>query len=87
MGEMTMSFPPALRRWIEQRIADGRFADEADYFRDLVRRDQDGALPETPEEIAWVREQVAIGLASGVCERDAFDVLNEIKAKRDSRRA
>ena len=90
MGEMTFDFPPDLRRWVEQRLAEGRYVDEADYFRDLVRRDQEGLLPEeeeTPEYVAWVREQVAIGLASGVCEKDAFEVLDEIRAKRESRRA
>lgn len=87
MGAMTYDFPPDLRRWVEQRLAEGRYADEADYFRDLVRRDQEGVLPETPKEIAWMREQVALGLASGVCEKDAFEVLDEIRAKRESRRA
>lgn len=84
MGEM--SFPPDLRRWIDARLAEGRYADEADYIRDLVRRDQEGLLPETPEDVAWVREQVAIGLASGVCDRDAFEVLDEIRANREARR-
>ncbi len=94
MGEMTSDFPPGLRRWIEQRLAEGRYADAADYIRDLVRRDQEGLIgeaaentaAETPEDIAWVREQVAIGIASGVCEQNAFEVLDEIRATRESRR-
>lgn len=45
MGEMTFDFPPGLRRWVEQRLAEGRYVDEADYFRDLVRRDMKGAMP------------------------------------------
>ncbi|MFO6446204.1 type II toxin-antitoxin system ParD family antitoxin [Erythrobacter sp. NE805] len=95
MGEMTFQFPPALERWIEAQVAEGRYADAADYLRDLVRRDQGGLLPgmelshasETPEYIAWVREKVAEGLASGVCEEDAFAVLDEIVANRKARRA
>jgi antitoxin ParD1/3/4 len=89
MGEMTYDFPPALQRWIEQRLAEGRFANEADYFRDLVRRDQEGLLPEeadTPEYVAWVREKVAEGLASGVIHRDPRDALDEIVATRHARR-
>jgi len=94
MGEMTFNFPPALMRWIEAQVAEGRYADAADYLRDLVRRDSEGLLPEleedsaeeTPEYIAWVREKVAEGLASGVCDKDAFEVLDEIVANRKARR-
>jgi len=94
MGEMTFNFPPALMRWIEAQVAEGRYADAADYLRDLVRRDQGGLLgepeldpaEETPEYVAWVREQVAIGIASGICDKDAFEVLDEIRATRESRR-
>jgi antitoxin ParD1/3/4 len=95
MGDMTSNFPPALMAWIEARVAEGRYADAADYLRDLVRRDQNGVLGsaaenfaagETPEYIAWVREMVAEGLASGVCEEDAFAVLDGIRANRKARR-
>ncbi len=94
MGEMTFNFPPALMRWIEAQVAEGRYADAEDYLRDLVRRDSEGLLgesepdpaEETPEYIAWVREMVAEGLASGVCEKDAFEVLDEIRANRKVRR-
>jgi antitoxin ParD1/3/4 len=94
MGEMTFNFPPALQRWIEAQVAEGRYADAADYLRDLVRRDQNGLLgdadeafaKETPEYVAWVREQVAEGLASGVLHRDPRDVLDEIVATRHARR-
>ena len=86
MGEMSFSFPPDLQEWIAARVAEGRYADASEYLRDLVRRDQEESVPESPEYIAWVREQVAIGLASGVCEKNAFEVLDEIRASRASRR-
>lgn len=90
MGEMSFTFPPDLESWIEARVAEGRYADAADYMRDLVRRDQEGLLAppaedtaeETPEYIAWVREQVAIGLASGISDKEAFAFLDELKAGR-----
>ena len=78
MGEMTFDFPPELHRWIEMRLAGGRYADVADYLRDLIRRDQDGLLPETSEDIAWVRERVAEGFASGRVEAEPENVLEEI---------
>ncbi|QYU70551.1 hypothetical protein J4558_10715 [Leptolyngbya sp. 15MV] len=91
MGEMSFDFPPDLRRWIEEQVAAGHYADASDYVRDLILRDRldranEAAAEETPEYIAWVREKVAEGLASGVCDKDAFAVLDEIRAKREARR-
>ncbi|HEX7712348.1 MAG TPA: type II toxin-antitoxin system ParD family antitoxin [Sphingomonadaceae bacterium] len=83
MGEM--SFPPDLRRWIDIRLADGRYADEADYFRDLVRRDQQGLLPDSPEEIAWLREQIAEGEASGISDERPETIIDNIIARRRAR--
>lgn len=93
MGEMSFTFPPDLENWIELRVAEGRYADAADYMRDLVRRDQEGFLPEcgsdgaeTPEYIAWIRERVAEGLASGWVNAEPEDVIEEIIAERRARR-
>jgi len=84
MGEM--NFPPEIRRWIAARLTEG-YADEADYFAELVRRDMARAAgTESPEEIAWVRAKVEEGLASGICEKNAFEVLEEIRASRKARR-
>jgi antitoxin ParD1/3/4 len=86
MGEMSFDFPPELRRWIEVRLAEGRYADAEDYVRDLIRRDQEGLLPETPEDVAWLREKIAEGLASGIVDRDPRDVIEDIIAERRARR-
>jgi antitoxin ParD1/3/4 len=84
MGEN--SFPPEIRQWIADRVAEG-YADEADYLAELVRRDMaEAAWPETPEDIAWVRAKIEEGLASGICEKDAFEVLEEIRTNRKARR-
>lgn len=80
MGEI--SFPPDIRRWIAARLSEG-YADETDYLIELIRRDMaEAAWPETPEEVAWVREKVAEGLASGVSEQDPFEFLAELRAGR-----
>jgi antitoxin ParD1/3/4 len=39
MDTIEIDMPPELQRWIDQRIADGRFVDAEDYLRHLVRRD------------------------------------------------
>lgn len=91
MGEMSFDFPPDLRRWIETRLAEGRYADAQDYLRDLVRRDQEGLLPgreadeESPEYIAWVREKIAEGEASGIAEGDPREFIQSLIARRRAR--
>jgi antitoxin ParD1/3/4 len=83
MSQLNVTMPDALRKWIEFRVAEGRYANASDYVRDLVRRDQDSALDETE----WLRGLIAEGLASGVLEKDASEVLREIMAERPARRA
>jgi antitoxin ParD1/3/4 len=88
MGDMSFDIPPDLRRLIAERVEQGHYADPADYIRDLIRRDeaQSAAEQETPEYIAWVREQVVVGLASGVVDAEPEDVIEEIIAARRARR-
>lgn len=84
MGENT--FPPEIRQWIAAQVSERGYADEDDYLLELVRRDMAETPAETPEYIAWVREKVAEGLASGICEKNAFEVLEEIRTARKARR-
>lgn len=89
MNKVTTDFSPDLEQWIALRVAEGRYEDAGDYLRYLVERDRDGLVAEpeeeSPEYIAWVREQVAIGLASGVCEQDPFEFLQELRQGRHDR--
>lgn len=77
MSQLNVSIPPALKTWIDGRVTEGRYSSASDYIRDLVRRDQDAAR----EETEWLRGLIAEGLASGVVEKDASEVLREIMAE------
>ena len=81
MSQLNVSIPPALKSWIDVRVAEGRHSSASDYVRDLVRRDQESAGDET----VWLRGLIEEGLASGVIEKDAKDVLREIMAERPAR--
>jgi len=84
MGEM--SFPPEIRQWIAARLADGGYADEADYIVELIRRDmQDAAFPGTPEDIAWVRAKIEEGEASGISNERPETIIENIIARRRAR--
>ena len=80
MTDLSFSLPPDLARRVETRIAEGEFADAGDYLRELVQRD----LAEADEETTWLREQIEIGRASGVIDKDAMEVVREIIAELDA---
>ena len=83
MGEMSFDFPPELRRWIEVRLAEGRYADAEEYVRDLVRRDQERASL-WEEDTARVRLLIEEGEASGISEEDPFELIERLIAKHKS---
>lgn len=77
MSDLTVTMPPALQSWIEARVAEGRYADAADYLRDLVRRDRAHAT----DDVAQLRSMIEDGLASGIDERHPEEVLREVMAR------
>lgn len=74
MATHTVTMPPALLAWIETRVAEDGYIDASDYICDLIRRDR-------ADEVAWVRAKIDEGLASGIVDRDGFEVLEEIIAE------
>ena len=40
MATMNISLPEQMRTWIETQIESGLYANNSDYVRDLIRRDQ-----------------------------------------------
>lgn len=81
MPQVNLSLPPALKSWVDAKVAQGRYSSVSDYMRDLVRRDQESAMAETE----WLRELVAEGLASGVIDEEPEAVIEHIIARRRAR--
>ncbi len=77
MTQLSVSMPPALQTWVDARIAQGAYADAADYLRDLVRRDQ----AQSADDRRWLKAMIDEGLASGVLEEDADTVIDAIIAE------
>ncbi|AOG01266.1 MAG: ribbon-helix-helix domain-containing protein [Blastomonas fulva] len=77
MAELTISIPPALKTWVDARVAQGLYSDAADYVRALVRRDQEQAA----EDSAWLKAQIDEGLKSRVLDSEPEDVLDAIMAE------
>jgi antitoxin ParD1/3/4 len=76
MAQMNISVPDGLKCWADKRVSEGRYADASDYVRDLMRRDQEHA-----QEVAWLQSEIDDGRASGIIDRDASEVLDEIMAE------
>lgn len=74
---MSFAMPPGLGTCVDAPVAQVRYADAGDYLRDLVRRDLEAAA----DDRAWLRAMIDEGLASGVIDRDAQDVVDEIIAE------
>ena len=75
MTQLTISMPEALQQWVDMRVAQGSYADAADYLRDLVRQDRQS------DDRRWVKAMIDEGLASGVDERDIDEIFDEIIAE------
>ncbi len=40
MSTMNISLPESMRNWVDERLKTGLYANNSDYIRDLVRKDQ-----------------------------------------------
>ena len=80
MTDLSFAIPQSMLDWLQRRVAEGEYVDIGDYLRDLVRREQEEA-----KELAWLREQIAEGLASGIIDKEPEDVIEEIIAARRAR--
>jgi antitoxin ParD1/3/4 len=78
MATMNISLPDKMKDWIEEQTADGRYANSSDYFRDLVRRDQDRVKAN-----AWLQREIDDGLASGISDRTPEQLRAYASARAD----
>ena len=81
MSQLNVTIPPALRSWIDYRIAEGRYSSPSDLVRDLLRRDQEAAADETE----WLRGLIADGFKSGLSDAKPETIINGIIARRKAR--
>ncbi|MGL6160625.1 type II toxin-antitoxin system ParD family antitoxin [Microbulbifer sp.] len=68
--------------WVKSRIASGDFTNDSEYFRDLIRRDQ-----ERNSEIEQLRAALVEGEHSGISERTPDGILRAARdrLKKDGR--
>ena len=70
MASLHVSITDPMRDWVEARIASGDYANNSDYVRDLIRKDQ-----ERSEKLAAMQAAITEGIESGAAgpwDKEAF---------------
>jgi antitoxin ParD1/3/4 len=69
----TITVTDKQNEWIKSQISNGDYTNDSEYFRDLIRRDQ--------EKFRVLKAAIEDGLASGVSNRTLDDVWAKAEAK------
>ncbi len=76
MIRKTISMPDEMGAWIADRIKLGQYNNESEYFRDLVRRDQ-----EKRQAMDQLRRILDEAEASGISDRTARAIWDEVEKR------
>jgi len=74
MMRKTITIPDAMEEWVKAQIASGRYGNDSEYFRDLIRRDQDRRNAERE-----LRALIDEGLNSGISEDTVPDIMKRVE--------
>ncbi len=67
-------------QWIRAQIASGEYGNDSEYFRDLLRRDQ-----EQNGQIRALKEAIQEGLKSGVSDKTVKEIWAEAERRYTAR--
>jgi len=76
MMRKTITIPDAMEEWVKAQISSGRYGNDSEYFRDLIRRDQDRKLAE--HELRLLIDE---GLSSGVSKNSVPDIMKRVESR------
>lgn len=71
MNRLTISVPDQMSEWVEAQISAGRYGNVSEYFRDLIRRDQE----RKEAAINELRTMLDRAEASGISNKTLPDVM------------
>ncbi|MDA1313957.1 MAG: type II toxin-antitoxin system ParD family antitoxin [Acidobacteria bacterium] len=75
MAKLTISMPDAMGEYVASRVETGQYGNVSEYFRDLVRREQE--RKNAAEELS---RMLAEAEASGISERKIPDIMRKVEA-------
>ncbi len=78
MAKVTISMPDPMSAYVSKRIAPGQYGNVSEYFRDLVRHDQEriGAMLD-------LRDMLDRAEASGISDKSMDQLKTEVKSEFD----
>jgi len=76
MATMNISLPDKLKAFVEDRVAEGNYANVSDYMRDILRKEQ-----ERQARIAEIRQAIKEGEESGFVPFDPDTFFAQLIAK------
>jgi antitoxin ParD1/3/4 len=74
MLRKTITLPEAMEEWVKAQIESGRYGNDSEYFRDLIRRDQDNRRAEQD-----LRSLIQEGLNSGTSAATVPDIMKRVE--------
>jgi antitoxin ParD1/3/4 len=74
MLRKTITIPDAMDGWVKAQIESGRYGNDSEYFRDLIRRDQEKRQAEQD-----LRVLIQEGLDSGVSSATIPDIMKRVE--------
>ncbi len=74
MTRKTITIPDAMDGWVKTQIESGRYGNDSEYFRDLIRRDQDKKLAEK-----GLLSLIEDGLNSGISKKSLPDIMKRVE--------
>lgn len=80
MVRKTITLPQPMDKWVKSQIDAGRYANDSEYVRDLIRRDQDAAK-RNRQAATELRKLIQEGLDSGVSPRSSQEIFEDVKAR------
>jgi antitoxin ParD1/3/4 len=80
MAKLTISMPDAMSEYVASRIKSGQYGNVSEYFRDLVREEQ-----ERQEAIRALRNRLDRAEASGVSKRNVPEIMADVDARMRAR--
>lgn len=73
MATLNVSLPDEMRRWIDEQVKTGKYANASDYIRDLVRRNQ--------SEYDAINLALIEGELSGSSTKNVLDILKKKRSR------
>jgi antitoxin ParD1/3/4 len=81
---MNISVPEPMRAWVEAQIKRGRFGNASEYFRELIRRDQERLAQERLEQL--LLEGMDSGPTSPLTKKDWAEIRDVVAQRLEERR-